>query len=142
MTDLRIIFVDDNPTERELAREAFAEFAPDLELTTLGSREELFAALDGDVLPHLVLLDLHLGRDTGDDIARQLQGHAAHMVPVVILTNTNDEHDRSRCFAAGAVDFWIKPMHFSGYPQLLDQARQLASLFRQSGLQRCPPPKD
>jgi len=141
MTDLRIVLVDDSPAERELASEAFAEFAPDLELTTLSCRAELFAHLDKDNLPHLVLLDLHLGPDMGNDIARQMQQHAAHTVPLVILTTTDDDLERSRCLAAGAVDFWVKPLHFTDYPQLLDRARELADLCRQSGLLPCLPPK-
>lgn len=132
MTALRVILVDDNPAERELVIEAFAEFAPDVELTTLGSRAELFSHLDINIPPHLVLLDLHLGPDLGDDIALQLQGHAAHQVSLIILTNTNDDLDRKRCLAAGAVDFWIKPMHFSGYKDLINRAQEVASLSRQS----------
>lgn len=130
MTALRVVFVDDNPAERELAREAFAEFAPDLELTTLGSRAELFSYLDKDIQPHLVLLDLHLGLDLGDDIVRQLQSQAMHKVSLVILTNTNDELDRRRCLAAGAADFWTKPIHFSGYKDMVDRAREVASQCR------------
>lgn len=141
MTELRIVLVDDSAAERELAHEACAEFAPDLALTTLSCGVDLFAHLDSDVLPHLVLLDLHLGPDLGRDIARQLQQHAAHVVPVVILTTTEDDLERGRCLAAGAVDFWIKPMHFSDYPDMLARARELAELCRQSGLLPCLPPK-
>lgn len=140
MSELRIVLVDDSASERELACEAFAEFASDLELTTLSSRADLFAHLSKEILPHLVLLDLHLGPDLGRDIALQLQQHAAHMVPVVILTTTDDELERSRCLAAGAVEFWIKPLHFADYPDLLDRARELANLCRQSGLLPCLPP--
>ena len=139
MTDLRVTFVDDNPAERELAREAFAEFAPDVELTTLGSRAELLSHLDKNIPPDLVLLDLHLGRDLGDDIARQLQGHAARLVTLIILTNTNGDFDRKRCLAAGAIDFWIKPMQFIGYKDLVNRATEVASLGRQS-VTPCIPP--
>ena len=139
MTDLRVTFVDDNPAERELAREAFAEFAPDVELTTLGSRAELLSHLDKNIPPDLVLLDLHLGRDLGDDIARQLQGHAARLVTLIILTNANDDLDRKRCLAAGAIDFWIKPMQFIGYKDLVNRATEVASLGRQSVSPSLPP---
>lgn len=132
MTALRVSFVDDNPAERDLAREAFTEYAPDVELTTIGSRAELISHLDKNISPDLVLLDLHLGRDLGDDIVLQLQGHAAHLVSLIILTNTNDDLDRKRCLDAGAVDFWIKPMHFSGYKDLINRAKDVARRNRQS----------
>lgn len=130
MSALRILLVDDSPAERELAGEAIAEFAPDLELTTVGGRDELLAWLANEPLPDLLLIDLHLGPDRGSAIAAELRDHPAQAVPLVILTTTEDAVERANCLSAGAHDFWIKPLHFADYPLLIERARALAGQRR------------
>jgi len=128
---LRVLLADDNEADRELAYEAVAEFAPDFAFTTVGTRAALFNALEIGALPHVLLLDLHLGLDLGSEIAEQLRSHAAKEVPLVILSSAEDEVERARCLATGAVDFWLKPLCYADYGELLQRVRVL-SLRRQA----------
>lgn len=120
--NLNLLLVDDSPAERELAREAVAEFATDITLEVASSAEEAMRLLTGGYAPHLALIDLHLGGSSGRDLVIRLLG----TVRSAILTTTDDPHERTRCLAAGACDFLVKPLRFDDFPGLLAKARALA----------------
>ena len=125
MNQLHLVLVDDNLEERNLMQEARAEFAPEVLLTTIGTSTALFDHLASHRFPHLLLVDLRLGRELGSEIAERLQRHAAHAVPLVILSTAMDTAEKTRCLQAGACDFWVKPRMFEGYAVLFEQARLL-----------------
>lgn len=119
---LRVLLLDDSPAERELAEEGAREFAPDIELLTVGTPNEADSGLLR-FAPAVVLIDLHLGKWNGLDLLPRLQGS----IGSVILTTANDPAEAQRCLAAGALAFWIKPLRYAGFADLFVRIHALAA---------------
>jgi two-component system response regulator len=74
-------------------------------------------------LPEVILLDLKLPKVDGLEVLRALRAHdATKLLPVVILTSSNEEQDIIRGYSLGANSFVRKPVDFG---QFLEAARQL-----------------
>jgi CheY-like chemotaxis protein len=102
---------------------------------------EVFTAVDGPEAfnivswqePDLILLDIFFPPDaflTGNTwdafrILHWLQqmggSHASH-IPVIVMSGADPEEFRDRCLAAGAVDYFQKPIKI---PELLDAIQQI-----------------
>lgn len=125
----RILLVEDNVFDVELARTAF-------EVSEIGG--ELVVAYDGqDALdylygqgryqhggpaaPNLVLLDLHMPRLDGLDVLRRVKQDAAlRHIPMVVLTTSNAPADREACRGLGADDYVVKPNDFGLFVDLIE----------------------
>lgn len=65
-------------------------------------------------LPAAVLLDINLPRVSGLDVLAQLRATPrTKLLPVVILTSSDEERDRLRCYQEGANSFVRKPLDFT-----------------------------
>ena len=74
-------------------------------------------------LPEVVLLDLNLPKLDGLEVLRRLRADArTKLVPVVILTSSNEERDRLAGYQLGANSYVRKPVDFE---QFSEAARQL-----------------
>ena len=74
-------------------------------------------------LPEVVLLDLKLPKLDGLEVLRQLRAHEhTKLLPVVILTSSNEEHDRAIGYGLGANSYVRKPVDFN---EFIEAARQL-----------------
>lgn len=117
---IRLLVVDDSLAERRLVHEAVAEFGAGLDLRLAASAEEAESLAAMEPRPDLAVVDLHLGRTCGRDLIHRLG------LPVAILSTTDDPAERGLALAAGALAFWVKPLRFAGYRDLLAQAKALA----------------
>jgi two-component system response regulator len=74
-------------------------------------------------LPQVVLLDLKLPKVEGLEVLRRVRAdERTRLLPVVILTSSNEEQDRIAGYGLGANSYVRKPVDFS---QFLDAARHL-----------------
>jgi CheY-like chemotaxis protein len=74
-------------------------------------------------LPEVVLLDLNLPKLDGFEVLRRLRAdERTKLVPVVILTSSNEERDRMAGYNLGANSYVRKPVDFE---QFSEAARQL-----------------
>ena len=82
-----------------------------------------YATRDAFDIPLLVVLDLKLPKIEGLEVLRQLRA-APHtrLVPVVILTSSNEESDRLQGYGLGANSYVRKPVDFA---EFFEAARQL-----------------
>lgn len=92
---LRILMVEDNPGDTRLVREAMREHKIHNELRDVTSAEEALELLaEGNDLPHLILLDLHLPGMSGQELLRRLKSDPRlRLIPVVVLTSSMAESD-------------------------------------------------
>ncbi len=74
-------------------------------------------------LPELVLLDLKLPKIDGLEVLRRLRAdERTRLLPVVVLTSSNEERDVATSYALGANSYVRKPVDFK---EFTEAARQL-----------------
>jgi two-component system response regulator len=82
-----------------------------------------YCGRDQDLGPQVVLLDLNLPKVSGLEVLRQLRAdQRTKLLPVVILTSSNEEQDRLRGYENGANSYVRKPVDFN---QFIESVRQL-----------------
>ncbi|HTI68019.1 MAG TPA: response regulator [Caulobacteraceae bacterium] len=110
MTQLSVLYVDDEPDIREVAVISL-ELDPGIEVRTAASGAAALDALeDRSWAPAVILLDVMMPVLDGPGTLarlRQLPPHAA--TPVVFITARAQAHEQSRLLALGAVGVISKP---------------------------------
>ena len=82
-----------------------------------------YAGRNTSLTPQVVLLDLKLPKVEGLEVLRRVRAdQRTKLLPVVILTSSNEEQDRIDGYGLGANSYVRKPVDFS---QFMDAARQL-----------------
>ena len=127
-----ILVVEDNPDDEALTVRALKKsnivnevvVARDgLEALNYLFGEGAYAGRDITEMPQVVLLDLKLPRLDGLGLLRRLRADArTKLLPVVILTSSNEEQDRISSYDLGANSYVRKPVDFK---QFSEAARQL-----------------
>lgn len=124
---ITILLADDDPDDREMAREALAQSRLLNTLHEVGDGEELmaylnrqgkYAALGSAPRPGLILLDLSMPKMDGREaLAAIKKNPALRQIPVVIMTTSSADEDICRSYDLGASSFITKPVTF---PALVD----------------------
>lgn len=127
MTMKSILLVEDNPQDEMLTLRALrkANVANRIDVARDGQqaldylfRADEFANREGPELPTVILLDIGLPRLSGLEVLERLRADArTELVPVVILTSSDDEHDRLRSYEGGANSFVRKPVDFAEFAE-------------------------
>src|ERR1700674_3530429 len=82
-----------------------------------------YSGRDMNAGPQVVLLDLNLPKVNGLEVLRQLRANErTKLLPVVILTSSNEEQDRLQGYENGANSYVRKPVDFN---QFIESVRQL-----------------
>jgi putative two-component system response regulator len=117
-----ILVVEDDPHIRDLLSGLLGALG--YRLLMAASAEQALDAL-AVVSPDLVLTDVHLGAMSGIELCAQLKADPLYeLMPVVILTAVGDLEARVAGLAAGADDFFTKPVEF------VELRTRLAALLR------------
>jgi two-component system response regulator len=78
--------------------------------------EGAHAGRDTKDMPQVVLLDLKLPKLDGLEVLRRLRGDPrTKLIPVVILTSSNEEQDRMSGYGLGANSYVRKPADFDQF---------------------------
>ncbi len=120
----RILLVEDNPYDVELALAALEEhrLAAQVAVTHDGvealdylhSRGR-YARRSGG-LPAVMLVDVKMPRMDGLELLGQLKRDPGlRHVPVVMLTSSRESRDLERCYELGANAYVVKPVEFTQY---------------------------
>jgi CheY-like chemotaxis protein len=122
MTTLgRILIVEDDPKDVELTMTALADYNLANEVVVardgqqaldyLYSRGE-FSTRSTDN-PAVMLLDLKLPKVDGLEVLQQIKSdERLKMIPVVVLTSSNEEKDMMRSYSLGVNAYVVKPVDF------------------------------
>ena len=102
----RILIVEDDLVLKELLGH---KLAGTYSLTYASDGEEALASLER-VQPELVLLDLMMPKLDGFGVLERVRARtdALKNVPIIVLSNLDQESDESRARAAGANDYLVK----------------------------------
>lgn len=127
MSDKTILLVEDNPQDEMLTLRALrrANVANRIEVAHDGQqaldylfREGEFAGRDGSDPPTVVLLDIGLPKLSGLEVLERLRAdERTQLLPVVILTSSDEEADRLRSYQIGANSFVRKPVDFGEFAE-------------------------
>lgn len=102
-----VLVVDDVPANRELLQGHLDDLGYDVREARDGI--EALEAVDA-LEPDLILLDIDMPRLDGIAVCERLKAHPTRrLIPIVILTASNDRSTRLRGIAAGADDYLSKP---------------------------------
>jgi two-component system, response regulator len=127
-----ILLVEDNPDDEALTLRAFRKNNVTNEVVVARDGVEaldylfgtgIYANRDVSVSPQVVILDLKLPKIDGLEVLRRLRAAPqTKLLPVVILTSSNEERDRLEGYGLGANSYVRKPVDFA---EFLDAVRQL-----------------
>jgi two-component system, chemotaxis family, response regulator Rcp1 len=113
---LRLLLVDDNPADVNLAREALLESARHSQITSVEDGVEAMAFLDrrgkytNAVRPDLVILDLSLPKKDGMAVLTAIKARPElRRIPVVIFSSSELSKDVIRSYELGANCYIRKP---------------------------------
>jgi CheY-like chemotaxis protein len=121
MTCRSILIVEDNPQDELLILRALnkAKLANPVEVVRDGQQALDFLFAQGEfsdrtgALPAAVLLDIGLPRLSGLQVLGRLRSDPrTRLLPVVILTSSDEERDRLKSYENGANSFVRKPVAF------------------------------
>jgi CheY-like chemotaxis protein len=127
MKEKSILLVEDNPQDEMLTLRALrrANLINRVDVARDGQqaldymfREGEFTNRDGPDLPAVVLLDIGLPRLSGLEVLERLRAdERTQLIPVVILTSSDDERDRLKSYENGCNSFVRKPVEFSEFAE-------------------------
>ena len=122
MPSRRIVLVEDTPDDEALILMGLKNAGITAEVTVLRDGQEAldfffaqgaFKGRDTADLPWVTLLDLKLPKVDGIAVLRKLRDDPrTKLLPVVVLTSSDEERDRLKCYEMGANSFVRKPIGF------------------------------
>ena len=130
--DAVVLLVEDNPDDEVLTLRALRRGGLGQDIVVAHDGVEAldylfgtgaYAGRDVGTLPQVVLLDLKLPRLDGLEVLRRVRAdERTRLLPVVILTSSDEERDRLHGYRDGANSFVRKPID---YEQFAEAIRQL-----------------
>jgi len=126
-----ILLAEDNPDDVQLTLRALkkSNIMNDVVVAQDGveALEYLFgtgkyAGRDTRVLPQVVLLDLKMPRMDGLEVLQRIRtDERTRLLPVVVLTTSNEDRDRVESYKLGANSYIRKPVDFNQFAEAVRQ---------------------
>jgi CheY-like chemotaxis protein len=136
-----ILLVEDDPDHELLAIRALKKANVTNEIRVARDGEEAIRFLLGEdgtpaqPLPQVVLLDLKLPKVDGLEVLRRIrESDRTRVLPVVVLTSSDEESDIVRSYKLGVNSYIRKPVSFTDFAEA---TRQLGMYWLV--LNECPP---
>ena len=122
-----VLLVEDNPQDEMLILRALKKINLANEVDVARDGQQALDYLFGEgeqsgradaMLPAVVLLDIGLPRVSGLQVLERLRADPrTRLLPVVILTSSDEEQDRLRSYENGANSFVRKPLDFAEFAE-------------------------
>lgn len=132
-----ILLVEDDPDHELLTIRALKKANIGNEIHVARDGSEAVEALFGaePVRPQVILLDLKLPKIDGLEVLRRIRTEdTTRMLPVVVLTSSDEERDVVRSYQLGVNSYIRKPVNFVDFAEA---TRQLGMYWLV--LNECPP---
>lgn len=106
-SQLRILLLEDSPTDVELLERALRRARMEFELHVVDTKKEFIAGLQAEKLPDVIISDHSLPSFNSLDAMRIMQEMALD-IPFILVTGSVSEDFAVRCIKAGADDYILK----------------------------------
>ncbi|MBI3853108.1 MAG: response regulator [Verrucomicrobia bacterium] len=126
-----ILLVEDNREDADLTMRAFKQARLTNRVHIVGDGAEAldflfcrgaFASRKVEERPQVVLLDLHLPKVHGFEVLRQIKNdERTRMIPVVVLTASQQDRDIREARRLGAETYLVKPVEFHNFSRITPQ---------------------
>jgi DNA-binding response OmpR family regulator len=142
MSDGMILLVEDDPDHETLAIRALRKANVANEIRVARDGAEALDYVRGIVagenpMPQLVLMDLKLPKVDGLEVLRNIRStEKTALLPVVVLTSSDEERDIVASYRLGVNSYIRKPVNFN---EFAEATRQLGMYWLR--LNQCPPPQ-
>jgi two-component system response regulator len=124
MNRSRIALVEENADDEALMLRALKKHGVANDIVVLRDGVEALAFLlaPDQPLPQMVLLDLNLPRVNGLEVLQRLRAEPrTKLMPIVILTSSNEERDLIEGYRLGANSYVRKPVDFVQFSEAVHQ---------------------
>lgn len=126
-----LLLVEDNADDEELTLLAFEQSRITNEIVVAHDGVEaldylfgtgLYTGRDLSIMPALILLDLQLPRINGLEVLQRLRAdNRTKLIPVVILTTSNEQQDLMNSYSLGCNSYIRKPVDFQQFMTAVQQ---------------------
>ena len=139
----RILIVEDDPNDVELTLTALTDYnlANEVVVTRDGQQALDYLYCRGEFStrstgnPAVMLLDLKLPKVSGLEVLQQIKSdERLKMMPVVVLTSSNEEKDMVRSYSLGVNAYVVKPVDFHEFVNAVRELGVFCAVINQ------PPP--
>lgn len=124
-----ILLVEDNVNDADLTIRALRKNNISHKLVHLKDGEQAldfifckgdFAGRDANELPKLIILDLKMPKVDGLEVLRRIKSDEhTKVIPVAILSSSNQYKDILDCYRHGANSYIVKPVEFEGFVKVI-----------------------
>ncbi|MEM8706666.1 MAG: response regulator [Actinomycetota bacterium] len=133
-----VFIVDDEPMDQALLRQGFQRVGSDASIEVIPDPSVAIGMLDERTAPSLLIVDLRLGVESGIDVVRWVRDHPTlNVLPVLIISGSQDPADVQAAYKAGANAFIPKPSDLESLERL---CREIDEFWL--GSVRLPTPDD
>ncbi len=126
-----ILLVEDNPDDVELTMRALKKNNISNRVVVANDGVEAldylfgtgrFSGRDIEIMPQVILLDLKMPRMDGLEVLHRIrEDERTKLLPVVILTTSNEDMDRLASYRGGANSYIRKPVDFNQFAEAVQQ---------------------
>jgi two-component system, response regulator len=126
-----ILLVEDNPDDEALTLRALQKNNIINEVVVARDGAEAldflfgtgaYAGRDLSLMPEVILLDINLPKINGLEVLGKIRANErTRLLPVVILTTSNEEQDKLKSYTLGANSFIRKPVDFLQFSEAIRQ---------------------
>ncbi|MDP4291953.1 MAG: response regulator [Bacteroidota bacterium] len=126
-----ILLVEDNHMDVVLTLDAFREAKLTNKINVARNGKEALDYMFGRdkfadrtlyPMPNLILLDLKMPGIDGFEVLRQIKNaEILKRIPVIILTSSKEEGDRTLSYDIGANSYLLKPVSFDGFIEVVQK---------------------
>jgi len=117
-----ILLVEDDVVDLMTVKRALNQINVNNTVFAAGNGEEALAFLKNNTqeLPGIILLDLNMPRMSGIEFLQVMKNDdAIKQIPVVVLTTSKEENDKTESFKLGVAGYMIKPVDYEDFVETM-----------------------
>lgn len=117
---MTILYVDDDPDDRQIFQEAISAIDAGYVCITAQDGLAALSLLSDSKYPDIIFLDINMPLMDGKSCLTEIRGNKnTARIPVVMCTTSNNPDERTKCEDLGASDFFLKPVSYREMKEIL-----------------------